>query len=357
MKRSAVRSLVARMSSKEPIFPKDRILTDNELSQAYNWYSMYSNKKTKEKYIKEYLSVKELPTGFLKYCGSTAASACRLLSKGYKLPQKTIDFVNSNIELAKKETSKNQSSDKEPPVVSIQEKIQEATSNFIGEIEGLFDEYIQSKYKLTFNFKAKLDSWSVKSVHASKMLEWFKIKRKEYSDILTTKDPDLIEGYSNFSRKNLKNIVSFFDQLILDLVSFLDEKKATRKPRKRKVKSAEELVSKVNYCKEDKIYGFTSIDASKIIGATQLWIFNIKTRKLGVYNAQDASGFSIKGSTLLNFDEKTSLCKTVRQPKEFITKFLALGKASLKSSFTKINSKENALTGRFNADTILLRII
>lgn len=119
----------------------------------------------------------------------------------------------------------------------------------------------------------------------------------------------------------------------------------------------EQIVSKVNYLKEDKIYGFSSIEPSKIIGVSQLWVFNVKLRKVGVYFAQDAGGLSIKGSTILNFDDKLSVAKTVRKPKETVTEILKSGKAAIKTAFGKINSKQNLLTGRINSDTILLRII
>jgi hypothetical protein len=145
--------------------------------------------------------------------------------------------------------------------------------------------------------------------------------------------------------------------MIVDALNLIDEKKVTRKPRKRKPKTAEQIVSKVNYLKEDKIYGFSSIEPSKIIGTNQLWVFNVKLRKIGVYFAQDAAGLSIKGSTILNFDDKLSVAKTVRKPKETVMEILKSGKAAIKTTFAKLNSKQTSLTGRINSDTILLRII
>jgi len=357
MKRENARQAIAeKYLPKEPSFSKEQVLSEFELIRAYNWYATYSSRIEKEKFISTYLSMKELPVDFFKHIGPTAASICRLLSKGYKLPEKTLSFLSEKISFAKEQTT-NLNAQKANHVFSIQERINESTSSFIGELEGIVDDLIQSKYKLNIDLKGKFTSWEVKSVHANKMLEWAKNKRKEFSEIVNTKDEDLLEGYSNFSKKNLKSLISFFDQLILALVELIDEKKATRKPRKRKPKTAEQIVSKVNYLKEDKIYGFSSIEPSKIIGVSQLWVFNVKLRKVGVYFAQDAGGLSIKGSTILNFDDKLSVAKTVRKPKETVTEILKSGKAAIKTAFGKINSKQNLLTGRINSDTILLRII
>ena len=357
MKRENARQTIAeKYLPKEPSFSKEQVLSEYELIRAYNWYAIHSSRIEKEKFICTYLAIKELPVDFFKHIGPTGASICRLLSKGYKLPEKTLSFLNERISFAKEQQTNNSNAQKGNSVVSIQERINESTSGFIGELEGIVDDLIESKYKLNTDLKGKLTSWEVKSVHANKMLEWAKNKRKEFSEIVNTKDEDLLEGYSNFSKKNLKSLVSFFDQLILALVELIDEKKATRKPRKRKPKTAEQLVSKVNYCKEDKVYGFTSIEPTKILGSTCLCVFNVKTRKIGIYYSQDASGFSLKGSTLINFDEASSLCKTIRKPNEFIPILLKSGKASIKPLFGKIKSKENVLTGRLNADTILLRV-
>lgn len=86
-------------------------------------------------------------------------------------------------------------------------------------------------------------------------------------------------------------------------------------------------------------------------------MFNTKTRKLGVYNAEDAGGLSVKGSTLINFKQDTSVQKTLRKPESLLPEVLKAGKISLRKILPGINSVEQELTGRINDDTILLRVI
>jgi hypothetical protein len=131
----------------------------------------------------------------------------------------------------------------------------------------------------------------------------------------------------------------------------------TRKPRKRKAKSAEQLVSKLNYAKDFAELKLVSIDPKAIIGASSLWVYNTKTRKLGVYHALDAAGLGIKGSTIQNFAESKSISKTLRKPAVTLPEVLKGGKVALRNILNDIRAAEKVLTGRINTDTILLRTV
>jgi hypothetical protein len=88
----------------------------------------------------------------------------------------------------------------------------------------------------------------------------------------------------------------------------------------------------------------------------QLWVYNTKTRKLGVYHAEDAGGLSVKGSSLLNYNESKSIQKKLRKPEEILPEVLKGGKVFLKNVLVDIRAVESPLSGRLNEDTILLRI-
>ena len=100
-----------------------------------------------------------------------------------------------------------------------------------------------------------------------------------------------------------------------------------------------------------------SVDPASIIGKNQLWVYNKKYRKLGVYNADDASGLTVKGSTIKNFAESTAVAKKLRKPELIIPELLAGGKVFLRGVLNSIKAKESKLTGRINSETILLRVL
>jgi hypothetical protein len=196
-----------------------------------------------------------------------------------------------------------------------------------------------------------------KSVHTKVIVEHYKKVREEIAEALVGEDEQLVEGYSNFKKVELKRFEAFLSKLIDDALMLEDESKKNRKPRKRKVKSPEELVSKLNYCVEDELTKFKSVDPKAIIGCSALWVYNAKTRKLGCYFADDAGGLTIKGSTVLNYTESKSVQKKLRKPEEIVPEVISGGKVFLKNVIDSIRAVQSPLSGRINADTVLIRII
>ena len=101
----------------------------------------------------------------------------------------------------------------------------------------------------------------------------------------------------------------------------------------------------------------TSVKLPDIIGSLQLWVYNTKTRKLGVYHAEDAGGLSVKGSSLTNFSESKSVQKTLRKPETVLPDVVSGGKVMLRSVLTNVKAVESKLSGRLNEDVVLLRIM
>jgi len=122
----------------------------------------------------------------------------------------------------------------------------------------------------------------------------------------------------------------------------------------------------LKYMKTDDKFKLASISPDQIIGANELWVFNVKTRKLGKYVAKnidpkgmmrEGSGLSVKGTTILGFDEKLSIQKTLRKPVDQIKDFRAAGKVKLRTFIDDIKTTDTKLNGRSNPDTILLKIV
>jgi hypothetical protein len=149
----------------------------------------------------------------------------------------------------------------------------------------------------------------------------------------------------------------FFNTLIEEGNKYANFKKANRKIRVKKAKPAGEQVSKMKYLKEFAELSLKSVSAPSIIGANQLWVYNVKNKKLGVYNASGTSGFSVKGTSLQGYDPETSVQRTLRKPDVIIPKMMAAGKVALRKILPDLTTTETALNGRFNEDILLLRVI
>ena len=342
-------------NNKEPKFSGE--LSQSQLTLALNWYAQNRDNKDATKYASDFLKKKHKITvsDGLKSVPSTFGFLCRIVSTGGVLEGSNAKFFDETISKLKQSSPVVKSTTTN--VLSIQDHIKRKASDCIAELEGNIDELIISEFKSNVSPYATMTGMDIKNAHAKFVIEHFKTRRSEYDDVLTTKDADVKEAYSNFSKPQLKKLVAYCDQVIADSMKLAGEAVKSRKPRKRKAKSAEQVVAKLNYAKDFAELKLVSIDPKTIIGASSLWVYNTKTRKLGVYHAIDVVGLSIKGSTIQNFAESKSISKTLRKPAVTLPEVLKGGKVALRNILTDIRAAEKVLTGRINTDTILLRTV
>lgn len=341
-----------RFKVEEPKFKTT--MTSIQMISSLNWYHQNKESKDAQKYIQDYAKRNKI-TGKLNTSQSylTLGWLCRMSCNGNDIGQKGIDYINKNIlgdsvdvEVKEKDTTN---------PINIQTRMREKVAEIAGEIEGSIDEYIESDFsEMKSPFAIMQDK--AKGMHASRIIEIFKKRRAEFDEVMHTKDAELKNAYS-FSKSELKKLVAYMDLIIVDAMKIVGESKATRKPRKRKQKSADQLVSKVKYCVESTEFKLKSIDPKEIIGVSQLWVFNVKTRKLGTYHALDASGLNIKGTTITGFSEMKSIQKTLRKPEKMLPEIVKGGKVFMRNVMETIRAAEGKLTGRLNDDTILIRVM
>jgi len=346
-------------SGQEPKFSIE--LSKMQMIWALNWYSQNRTNKDAEKYITDYFKKKlKLDVGSLaKDCTSTFAYLCRIVYNGGSLNVKDQIWFDNEVKQIQDKLKVKKVKVVEVAaignVISIQDRIREKAQECIGELEGQLDDYITSDYKIDASPYGVMHTMNIKSVHVNRIVDVFKKRRIEFDDVLHTDDKELKEGYSNFSKPQLKKVIAWCDQVILDCQKVTGSAAQNRKPRKRKVKSPEELVAKVKVLDKFEELKLESVPTKEIIGAMQLWVYNVKTRKLGCYHAEDAGGLSVKGTSLENFNESKSVHKKLRKPEVSLPEVMKAGKVLLRNYMDGIRAVESALTGRLNADTILLR--
>lgn len=348
-------------SGGEPKFTT--VLTKVEMMRTLNWYSQNKTSKDAEKWAQDYFKKKlKADVGdALKHATDTFGYICRIVMNGGQLDSKNQEWFDNEIksltEKSKKPKKKVVVKEDTTPVVTIQDRIREKAHECIGELEGQLDDYILSQFKTDANPYAVLHTMNAKSVHVKMILEFAKKRRAEFDGVMNTTDKEIKEGYSNFTKPQMKKIVAWCDQIILDCQKITGDSVKNRKPRKRKEKSPEQLVAKLKVLEKYDDLSLVGVDTRQIIGANQVWVYNVKQRKLGCYQAEDAGGLSVKGTTLTNFNEAKSIQKRLRKPEVTVPEVLKGGKIALRNLLGNINTVDSALTGRLNSDTILVRII
>lgn len=252
------------------------------------------------------------------------------------------------------------------PVISIQERMKEQVSDLCGNIEGFLDEMVDGAktikdfdpYKMMMSYQPE-----IKGPHAKIIKEEFAAQHAEALEVLEWKDEELKEAYAHFDAKMRKAFVQFYEIINTACDTIIATKATTRKARKPKARSKEAIVKKLKYAVNFPELGLASLHPTDIVYANEVWTYNTKTRKIGVYRAKNidpknmqrpGTGIMVKGTTLQDYDEDTSIQKTLRKPAEMIKGFDA-GKMKCKKSFEELTTTPTKMNGRFNEHTIILR--
>ena len=306
-------------------------------------------------------------------CGTTMGAIASNLLRG--MPAVRADFnqgrdtaawlrseIVSVIEAGKNDIEETEAKEAKPVVLqpSIQERLRETAYKMTEEIEDAIESF-QSDPE-TFDPKAfkmlnLLKGKEVKAAHARLIKTLYSRDLAELEELASgNADEQLKEGYSHRSRKQIRNLIAFYHEIMSACDMLAQEAKVNRKPRKTKVVPKDKLVAKLKYMKSNEPLKLVSINPADIIGAKELWIFNTKTRKLGKYVAAEFSDLGVKGTTITGFDEFKSVQKTVRKPEDKLKEFKAAGKVQLRKFLDDINATDTRMNGRINEDTVLLKV-
>ena len=240
--------------------------------------------------------------------------------------------------------------------VTIQDRLNDILKTHILHFEELEDQLIEGK---TVDPKAYeyLTGKNVPQGMLSRIAAVFEKHQDEMNEARAGKDEQLNEGYAHYKAADYKRFDAFYTKLIADLTSYGQVKKATKKVTVRKPPAKEKLVAKLKYLKEEKTLRLVSVNPVDIVGCAELWVYNVKTRKLGKYVAESMGGaLTVKGTAIVGFDVSTSVQKTLRKPELQLKEFLAAGKIQLRKFIEDIKATEIKLTGRIGLDTILLKV-
>ena len=341
----------------------------------------------------------------------TAAITCRMLNNGmpdfYKpaadywdsLPgtsgelKPVTEFIRNRISVAldeaqdeekiqqeQEEKEKKENAGKVKYVPSIQDRLRQAANHMSEFVEDAHDDFLEGKISDFKDIKpaTKLRRLECKQPHARMIKSFYEPLIKEYEEILnppstknmTEQEKDyadqLKEGYSIFSKSEIKKMYQFYLAVQGACDAIIAESKANRKPRRVSAKSPEKVVEKLKYKISDDKYAISSVQPHKFIGANCLVVFNSKTRKLGIYytsiedplgTGRDGSGLYLKGQTLQRFNEKTSVSYTLRKPLEQLKQVKDLNtRKKFENWMEKITTTPIKMNGRLNPETLLIAV-
>lgn len=379
MRKSTKPRSTSRISDDEPRWKQNNTLdevdnSEHQLAQMLNWYNYNKTAEDAKKYFVEYLSQSGESADTLTKIAectdyplsSSVGWLCRIKTvNGDVVPKKydkNIQDATSKIlqVIVQKSSVEKETATQQKTSPNIQDYLENQLRELHGELAMHVDDFLEMNCSSKFTAYEWFQKKAVKHQQAKKIADYYeKTILAELKEAMTGECEQLKEGYSFLKPSGLKKFVAFVQSIVDDAKKWSDVAKQvslnSRAPRVKKPKPAGKQVAKLNYLREHE--NLKSIVPSQIVGATQLWVYNIKYRTLGVYVCTNPHGFSVKGSTILNYSATESVCKKLRKPEEVIPKVLEANKVALRKIIPTIRAKEKKLTGRINRDTILLKAV
>ena len=369
----------------EPLFAEQPIseYRNSALARALSWYNRFYNRKDARDMMATYLDMHERTADAKilrkvsdqEFVLPTFAWLSRMTLRGLELTEhesmtmeneisRLIATVNkpevkihSQIGGPAKQTKEETESTKK----NVQEIMREKAREAAGELEGMLDEFhlAGSPTKHTYRPIDEVSKKNVLPQHISMLTEVWNKKLNEMENVLLGKDSQLVDGYSHYSKHQLKNTVKFIELVLSDLNSYISIKKSAKAPRARKAIPVEKIVSKLKYLKVFKDAAtkldLISISPVKLHGSSEAWVYDTAKRKLHHFVADEYSKtFTVKGNTLLGFDTAQSEVKTLRKPAEQLNEITG-SKPIARKFFKDIKAVSTVPNGRFNSSMIILK--
>ena len=374
--------------TKEPDWKKFQVLTDpEEQEKAFNScdYFVHSEISTKDgvsayrKWVKEASGwAPEEIKVILKnpdWRFSSSAKYAWLWQKLGYMPERLAGFYDKKKDefyrLGKEVVEEQQEKKKDaPPKISIQERMLLQITDLCGDWDDLLDQFIEKEKFDLKKFDPEKDlkvygAGLIKPAHAKMIKDQYEMITEEAKENLAGTCDQLKEAYSFMDKKMKKDYLAFFEKINAACDAIILTGKANRKQRKPRARSKDSIIKKLKFQLNDGALGIASISPTDVVYANELWVYNTKTRKVGVYHAQSkdprglgrpGAGLMIKGTTIQDFDPDLSLQKTLRKPAEQINNWTGKAKTKFAKAFDEVKTTPTKLTGRINDSTILLQV-
>ena len=178
------------------------------------------------------------------------------------------------------------------PKISIQERMLEQVTDLCGDWDDLLDQFVEKEKFELKKFDPEKDmkvygGGLIKPAHAKIVKEQYEGIYAEALENLAGTCEQLKEAYSFMDKKMKKDYVAFFEKINAACDAIILTGKANRKQRKPRARSKDAIIKKLKFQLNDGALGIASISFADVVHTYELWVYNTKTRKVGVYHAKD----------------------------------------------------------------------
>lgn len=296
--------------------------------------------------------------GFFNQAGALAYMlkiGAPIQSDHIKYIDDTYDMIKKKAEIAKKEKDEEEKKQQESgtKIKSAQEKMEENTIRVMSEIDGEFDNLILNG--TSFNIKKWFIQQRLNGPASMKVHDFYTKQLNELNSVFNGEaDKDLIEGYSCYSKRQIRQMRDFMQEVISACQT--NKVLKIRAPKIAKEKPPAVLAAKMKYQPELAEFKIKSVHPSKIVGASEVWLYSTQYRRIYHYKVMDGMKLSVKGTVILNWDPEKSSCKIVRKPEIQVPDFHKSTQKNQAISYDAIKAVATKVNGRLNENHVILAV-
>lgn len=332
---------------------------DPALARAYAWYHEYFTRKTADEclgWVADYARQRFGPDRASivsrlnpKTLSSSVYGGARMHAAGAPLPADVLERLDDAILRMTDRI--------DDPEVSIARRVRDSASDLIGEVEGWIDDavYHGAPFPLVYDVLVRR---SAGAPQVRILLEKFRPQLAEVREATSRgADPDLRQAYAWLGRTNINTLVSALQTIVDDAARYVGNRAASRKPRRSRAPSAEKLARGLRFMRECPELRLVSIEPPAVMGASEAWTYDVKTRRLTRFVARTREGLKGRGVSIVEFDAERSVSKTLRKPEDVLQRVVTGGKRVLDAIMDELTTKGSVPSGRTSTDVVFLKAV
>lgn len=348
-----------------------------EMIQGLNWLNYMCDSKDNRRFLEDWVRLRREETHEQdlevlakapdKYIINTFAHLARMDVQGFPLTDDEQSRIWEQVVHAHTRACAEAEAAKVEKIpekmIGVQERMDLQVDDIMDQIDTVIYDLLKGNIK-SANAGNATNVAKLSSIHYKKLSTALLQRSSELVELQTARanksslddlTAQLIEAYAWVSNRALKATVEFLEHCQQNSLRLASEKQVAKVRKKRPVDRAK-LVRKLKHLKENTELKIKSISPIECLGANEVWIYNTKTRKLGVYRSEYPNGIMVKGSSFIGIMESKCIQKTLRKPETQLAEFTKLGKNQLRKWFEAIKGVELKMKARTNEHTVLIRV-
>lgn len=169
-------------------------------------------------------------------------------------------------------------------------------------------------------------------------------------------DLQLLEAYRWLKKPEVREQIEQCQEVVEAVDSILENRKREYKPKKARKPSVQKITQLVKYLPAEPVTNIASLPPEKMLGHTQVWIYDSEKRLLKIFQAKAETTLTFHRQSIDSVEESLCFQKKIRKPEEILPLIVQGTKTAVRKTFEGIRAKAQTTKTRTNEHTVFLRV-